>query len=189
VHFGGLGPTLDDRIRRHEPLAHRGHRKVGGGQDEPDVQLGPRLDLDRGLLAMVEEGRGQSQAASVLVHDLRRRPRTREEPGVEVGELGCYGTAHDDAGGSVLDGSAGHVERVLAFDLELGVRDRSGTRSLAGPRRREALPTQRAPDATRRDGDHDGEDCEQRDGDHHCGHEAREPGGVVRALQGVLLAR
>ncbi len=189
VDLSGLGAALDDRIGGDQALTQRGGRQVGVGQEEADVQLRAGLDLDRGLLSMVQEGRGQPEAPAVLVHHFRGGSRAGEEPCIEVGELGHERTARNDAGGAVLEGGAGPVERVLALDLQLSVRDRADARPASRPRSGQPLPAQCAPDATRRDGHHDGQDDEQCDGDHDRHNEAGEPRRVVRALQGVLLAR
>ena len=76
----------ESAVTSRSPIVAMGRSAVG--QDEADVQLGPGFDLDRGLLAVVQEGGRQTQAPAVLVHDLRGRPGAREEPRVEVGELG-----------------------------------------------------------------------------------------------------
>ena len=60
-------------------------------------------------------------------------------------------------------------------------------RRAAGPGRREPLPTERAPDASGRDGDDEGQHGEQDEGDHDGDDEARRPRGVVGPLQRGLL--
>ena len=65
VDVGGLGPALDDGVGRDQPLAQGGQGQVGLGQDQADVQLGPRLNLEGGLLAVVQERGGKPEAAPV----------------------------------------------------------------------------------------------------------------------------
>ena len=92
------------------------------------MQIRPRLHFDQGLLAMVQEGRGQPESTPVFVHDLGRGTRAGEEPGVEMGELGNERAAHDHAGGAVADRLAGYVEDILPVEGEERVRRRPGTR-------------------------------------------------------------
>ena len=188
VDLGRLGAALDHGVGGDQPLAHGGHGQVGLGQEQAHVQLGPGLDLEGRLLAVVQERRREPEAPPVLVHDLGGGARAGEEAGVEVGQLGHERPADDDTRGPGLDGGPRRVERVLPVDLELGVRDGPRPGRAARPRSRQALAAERPPDAARRDGDHEGQDGEQRDGDHHGHDEAREPGGVVGALERVLLA-
>ena len=70
---------------------------------------------------------------------------------------------------------------------KLLVCDGATARRAAGPGRRQSFTTERAPNAARRDGDHEGEDGEESDGDHDRHNEARGPRGVVGALESVLL--
>ena len=82
-------------------------RQVGLGQQQADVQLGPGLDLEGGLLAVVQEGRREAEAAAVLVDDLGGGAGAGEEARIEVGQLGHQGPADDDAGGAGLHGERG----------------------------------------------------------------------------------
>ncbi len=97
VDVGRLGSALDHGVGGDEALAHGGERQVGLGQQQADVQLGPGLDLERGLLAMVQECRREPEAAPVLVDDLGGGAGAGEEARVEVGQLRDQGTADDDA--------------------------------------------------------------------------------------------
>ncbi len=92
------------------------------------MQVRAGLDLEGGLLAVVEERRGEPEASPVLVDHLGCRARAGEEPDVEVGQLGHEGPAGDDAGRARLDRGAGGVEGILSVDLELGMRDRAPSR-------------------------------------------------------------
>ena len=134
-------PLIDD-VGGHQPLAHGGHGQVGLGEEQADVQVGTGLDLERRLLAVVQERRRQPEAPAVLVHDLGGGARAGEEARVEVGELGHERPAGDDTRCAGLDGGARGVEGVLAVDLRAG-RARSGAlprrrrpTEPAGPRRR-----------------------------------------------------
>ena len=88
VDVGGLGAALHHGVGRDEPLAHGGQRQVGLGEEQAHVQLRPRLDLEGRLLTMVQERRREPETPPVLVHDLGGGPRTGEEAGVELGQLG-----------------------------------------------------------------------------------------------------
>ena len=189
VDVGPLGSALDHGVGGDQPLAHGGQRQVGLGQQQADVQLRPGLDLERRLLSMVQERGRQPEAAPVLVHDLGGGAGAGEEARIEVGQLGHQRTAGDDARDPRLDGGPGGVERVLAVHQELLVGDGAGPRRAAGPRRGQAPAPERPPNAAGREGDHDGQDGQEGDGDDQCDDEAREPGGVVGALERVLLAR
>ena len=136
------------------------------------MQLCPSLDLERGLLAVVQEGRRQPQPTPVLVHDLGGGARAGEEADVEVRQLGHECAADDDAGGAGLDGGPSGVEGVLSVQLQLVVCDGAGARRARGPRRWEVLAAEGPPDAARRDGDDDREDGQQNQGDHDGDDEA-----------------
>ena len=144
VDVGRLGAALDDGVGGDQPLAHGGQRQVGLGQEQADVQLGAGLDLEGRLLAVVQEGGRQAEAAPVLVHDLGGGAGAGEEPGVEVGQLGHQGAADDHAGDARLDGEPGGVEGVLAVHLEQLVGDGPRARRVRRPRAR-AGPRRRAP--------------------------------------------
>ena len=188
VDVGRLGAALDHGVGRHQALAHRGQRQVGLGQQQAHVEFRPRLDLEGRLLAMMQERGREPEAATVLVHDLGGGSRAGEEPRIEVGQLRHQRPAHDDARGAGFDGDPRGVERVLPVQFELIVRDRPGSRRPTGPRGGQALAPEGAPDAARRDGDHDGQHGEQGHGDHDRDDEAGGPGGVVGPLQRGLLA-
>ena len=79
MDVGGLGAALDDGVGGDEPLAHGGERQVGLGQEQADVQLRAGLDLERRLLAVVQEGGREAEAPPVLVHDLGGGARAGEE--------------------------------------------------------------------------------------------------------------
>ena len=111
------------------------------------MQVGPGLDLERRLLAVVEERRREPQPSPVLVDDLGGGARAGEEAGVEVGQLGHERPAGDDARRAGLDGGAGGVEGVLSVDLELGVRDRPPSRDAPRPWCRQPVAPERPPDA------------------------------------------
>jgi hypothetical protein len=70
MKVGRRGPPLDHGVVGQQPFTHGGERQVDLGVHQADVQIRPGLQLDHGLLAVVQEGRGQSEAAPVLVHDL-----------------------------------------------------------------------------------------------------------------------
>ena len=184
-----FGSALHHGVSRDQPFAHGGHREIGLGEEQAHVQLRPRFDLERGLLAVVQERRREPQATPVFVDDLGGGTRAGEEADVEVGELGHEGPADDDAGGTGLDGGARRVERVLPVQFQLVVCDGPSPRGVPGPGRRKALAAERPPDAARRDGDHEGEDGEQDQGDHDGDGEAGGPGGAVGPLERRLLAR
>ncbi len=123
VDIGRLRTALDHDVRRDEPLAQGGHGQVRLGQQQAHVQVGPGLDLERRLLAVVQEGGREAEAPPVLVDDLGGGTRTGEEPGVEVGELGHQRAADDHTRRAGLDGLARHVEYVAAVDVEERVRN------------------------------------------------------------------
>ena len=141
---------------------------------------------------MVQEGRGETEPAPVLVHHLGRGARAGEEPGVEVGELGDQRAADDQAGRPALDGPPGGVQGiVLHVDQEqdarglgaLGAPAARRPRARRGPRRprarqmpREVTATTTASTARRATRDDDGDQ------------EPGEPRGVIGMLQGALLA-
>ena len=147
VHVGGAGPALDHTVGRHEALAQRGQREVHLGQHEPHVQVRSGLQLEGRLLAVVQERGGEAQSAAVLAHHLRGRTGAGEETPLQVGQLGDQRTADDDAGGPGRDRLARRVQRVVAVEREQRVGDRAHARGPAGPRSRETLATEGAPDA------------------------------------------
>ena len=79
MHVGGGRPPLDHRVVGQQPFAHGGQRQVDLGLHEADVQIGPGLQFEHTLLAVVQEGRGQPEPAPVFVHDLGRGTRAGEE--------------------------------------------------------------------------------------------------------------
>ena len=146
-----LERPLIDGVGGHQTLAHGGHGQIGLRQEETDVQVGPCLDLERGLLAVVEERRREPEPPAVLVDHLGGGARTGEEAGVEVGELGYEGPSDDDARRTGIDGGPRGVEGVLAVDHELCVCDGPRARGAACPGCRQTVTTEGPPDATRGD--------------------------------------
>ena len=123
VDIGRLRTALDDDVRSDQPLAQGGHGQVRLGQQEAHMQVGSGLDLERRLLAVVQEGGWKAEAPSVLVDHLGGGARAGEEPGVEVGELGHQRTTDDHPRRAGLDRLARHVEGVPAVHVEQRVRD------------------------------------------------------------------
>ena len=70
MKVGRRGPPLHHGVVGQQPFAHGGQGQVDLGVHQADVQFRPGLQLDHGLLAVMQEGRGQSEPAPVLVHDL-----------------------------------------------------------------------------------------------------------------------
>ena len=97
VDVGRLGAALDHDVGGDEPLAHGRHGQVRLGEEQADVQVRPRLDLEGRLLTVVQERRREPQPTPVLVHHLGGGARAGEEPGVEVRELGDERPTGDDA--------------------------------------------------------------------------------------------
>ena len=127
-----LARPLTTTVGRHEALAQVASGQVHLGQQQPHVQVGSGLDLEGRLLAVVQEGGREAEAAPVLVHHLGGGARTGEEARVEVGQLGHQRPADDDARRAGLDGGAGAVERVLARRRR-AARARSGACPSAPP--------------------------------------------------------
>ena len=95
MDVGRLGAALDHDVGRDQPLAQGGHGQVRLGQQQAHVQVGPGLDLEGRLLAVVQEGGREAEAPAVLVDHLGGGAGAGEEPGVEVGELGHERAADD----------------------------------------------------------------------------------------------
>ena len=182
-----LGATLDDGVGGDDPLTHGGERQIGLGQEQTNVQLRPGLDLEGRFLAVVQKRGREPEPTPMLVHDLGGGTWAGEEAGIEMGQLRDERPADNDARDPRLDGGPRRVERVRSVQFELLVRNGTGARQIAGPRSRQSFATERPPDAARRDGDHEGEDRQQRESDHHRHDEARRPRGVVGPLQRRLL--
>ena len=70
MKVGRVGPPLDHGVVGQQPFAHGGQGQVDLGVHQADVQIRPGLHLDHGLLAVVQEGRGQAEPPPVLVHHL-----------------------------------------------------------------------------------------------------------------------
>ena len=187
VDVGRLGAALDHDVGGDEPLAHGRHRQVSLGEEQADVQVRPRLNLEGRLLTVVQERRREPQPTPVLVHHLGGGARAGEESGVEMRELGDERPTGDDARRAALDRGAGGVQRVLPVDLELGMGDGADTRRAGGPGGGQPFAAECPPDAARGDGHHEGQHREQGDRDDQCHEETGEPRGGVRALQRVLL--
>ena len=97
MDVGRLGSALDHGVGGNEALAHGGQRQVGLGQQQADVQLRTCLDLEGGLLAMVEEGRREAEATPVLLDDLGRGAGAGKESRIEMSQLRDEGSADDHA--------------------------------------------------------------------------------------------
>ncbi len=187
VHVGGTRPALDHTVGRDETLPQRRQGEVHLGQHQAYVQVRSGFQLERRLLAVVQEGGREPQPAAVLAHHLRGCTRAREESALKVGQLGDQRTADDDTGRTGRDRVARRVERALTVECQQRVGHRARSGRAAGPRARKSFAAEGPPDAAGRHGDDDGEHGHEHGGDDEGHHEAVEPRCAIGALQCILL--
>ncbi len=182
--------ALDRGIAGDDALELGRQRQVDVGEQQADVELGPRLELEPAGLAVVEEHGRQAGSAGVLAHELGRPPGAGEEARVEVRELSPQAASHDEPGGAQGDRRTGLVEGSV----------RPHEKAARGRRRREggagrvaALGSGEgshlgAPDAPRDDGDNDCEEQLQGDDDRQCEQQPVGPRRVVGVADHAALA-
>ena len=83
---------------RDEPLQGAGRAQLVAAQQQADVQFGAGLELDPADPLVVEEDRGEPQAAAVLLHHLAGGPHVGVEAQTQMGELGLEGGGGDQSG-------------------------------------------------------------------------------------------
>ena len=144
--------TTRSAVTRRSPMVAMG--RSASARMQSDVQVGAGLDLERRLLAVVQEHRRQPQPAAVLVHDLGGGPGAGEEARVEVGQLGDERPAAMTPDGAGLDGRAawrrGRPRRRSGAGRARSARPES--RRPTGPA---GLAAEGPPDAARRHGHHE----------------------------------
>ena len=97
----GGSPALRPRVTSRSSTL--GEAQLVAGQQHPDVELGPGLELDPADPLVVEEDRGQAEPPPVLLHHLGGGPHVGVEADPEVGELRLEGGRGDQAGVAPAD--------------------------------------------------------------------------------------
>src|ERR1700676_3093094 len=83
-------------VARRGPLEERRPRELGPREQQADVDLGARLELDPRKLLAGQEDREHAQSTVMLFDHLSRRAGTDEEPRTEVGQCGLERRAADE---------------------------------------------------------------------------------------------